>query len=58
VTGVQTCALPIFEQFLNPHTNRRGDGYGGSVERRSRFVREVAEATAAAIGADRLGIRL
>ncbi len=48
----------LLEQFLNPHANRRSDGYGGSVERRSRFVREVVEATAAAIGADRVGIRL
>lgn len=48
----------LLEQFLNPHSNRRSDAYGGSVEKRSRFVREVVEATAAAIGADRLGIRL
>lgn len=48
----------LLEQFLSPHTNRREDAYGGSVENRSRFVREVVEATAAAIGADRLGIRL
>jgi N-ethylmaleimide reductase len=48
----------LLEQFLNPHANRRSDAYGGSVEKRTRFVREVVEATAAAIGADRLGIRL
>jgi N-ethylmaleimide reductase len=48
----------LLEQFLNPHSNRRADDYGGDVARRSRFVREVAEATAAAIGADRVGIRL
>ncbi len=48
----------LLEQFLNPGANRRSDAYGGSVEKRSRFVREVVEATAAAIGADRLGIRL
>jgi N-ethylmaleimide reductase len=48
----------LLEQFLNPHTNRRGDAYGGSVENRSRFVREVVEATVAAVGAERVGIRL
>jgi N-ethylmaleimide reductase len=48
----------LLEQFLNPHTNRRTDGYGGSVAARGRFVAETAAAVAAAIGADRLGIRL
>ncbi|MGI9450803.1 MAG: alkene reductase [Geminicoccaceae bacterium] len=48
----------LLEQFLNPHTNRRTDGYGGSVAARGRFVAETADAVAAAIGADRVGIRL
>lgn len=48
----------LLEQFLNPKANQRSDAYGGSVEKRSRFVREVVEATAAAIGGERLGIRL
>lgn len=48
----------LLEQFLNPHANRRTDAYGGSVENRTRFVIEVARATADAIGADRVGIRL
>ncbi len=48
----------LLEQFLNPGTNRRGDGYGGSLEARSRFVVEVAEAVAQAIGADRVGVRV
>ena len=48
----------LLEQFLNPHSNQRTDEYGGSVENRARFVLEVAEGTAAAIGAERLGIRL
>jgi len=29
-------------QFLNPNVNRREDAYGGSVENRLRFLREVA----------------
>jgi N-ethylmaleimide reductase len=48
----------LLEQFLNPHTNRRTDEYGGSVERRARFVLEVAHGAAEAIGAARVGIRL
>ena len=48
----------LLEQFLNPHSNQRTDAYGGSVENRARFVLEVTRAVAAAIGADRTGIRL
>ncbi|RKH48282.1 alkene reductase [Corallococcus sicarius] len=48
----------LLEQFLHPHANRRTDGYGGSVEKRARFVLEVVKATADAIGPERLGIRL
>jgi len=48
----------LIEQFLHPHSNRRTDGYGGSVEKRARFVLEVVDACAAAIGRDRIGIRL
>ncbi len=48
----------LLEQFLNPHTNQRMDGYGGSVAARGRFVTETAEAVAAAIGANRVGMRL
>jgi len=48
----------LLEQFLNPHTNQRDDVYGGSVAGRARFVAEVARASADAIGAERVGIRL
>jgi N-ethylmaleimide reductase len=48
----------LLEQFLNPGSNRRTDGYGGSIENRCRFVLEVAAAVAKAIGRDRVGIRL
>lgn len=46
------------EQFLHPHTNRRTDHYGGSIARRSRFLLEVMEGVAAAIGKERTGVRL
>jgi N-ethylmaleimide reductase len=48
----------LIEQFLNPNVNTRTDGYGGSAEGRNRFALEVARATTAAIGADKVGIRL
>jgi N-ethylmaleimide reductase len=48
----------LLEQFLNPGSNRRADGYGGSIGNRCRFVLEVAAAVAKAIGKDRVGIRL
>ncbi|MDT8368963.1 MAG: alkene reductase [Longimicrobiales bacterium] len=48
----------LIEQFLNPHTNRRDDAWGGSVEARARFALEVAERVVDAIGGDRVGMRL
>ena len=48
----------LIEQFLNANVNRRTDAYGGGIEGRNRFALEVAGATAAAIGAHRVGIRL
>ncbi len=48
----------LIEQFLNPVVNLRSDGYGGSIEGRNRLALEIARATVAAIGRDRVGIRL
>ena len=48
----------LLEQFLSPHTNRRTDAWGGTIEKRQAFVVEVARAVAAAIGGGRVGIRL
>ncbi|GLF98661.1 alkene reductase [Streptomyces yaizuensis] len=48
----------LIHQFLAPNTNRRTDGWGGSVEGRIRFATEVTEAVVAAIGAARTAIRL
>jgi len=48
----------LTEQFLNPHTNQRADGYGGSVAARTRFALEAVRGMADAIGKDRVGIRL
>lgn len=48
----------LIEQFLNANVNQRSDGYGGSAAARNRFALEVARATVAAVGAERVGIRL
>ena len=48
----------LIHQFLAPSTNRRTDAYGGSPANRARFAVEVVEAVAAAIGAERVGLRI
>jgi N-ethylmaleimide reductase len=48
--------LPM--QFLSSNSNQRTDRYGGSVENRIRFVVELLEALAGAIGAGRVGFRI
>jgi N-ethylmaleimide reductase len=48
----------LIEQFLNPLVNLRTDGHGGSIEGRNRLAIEIARATVAAIGRERVGIRL
>jgi N-ethylmaleimide reductase len=48
----------LINQFIDSQANQRTDGYGGSLQNRLRFLREVTEAVADAIGADRVGVRL
>ncbi len=48
----------LLNQFLASNSNLRTDGYGTSVNGRIRFVVEVVEAVAAAIGASRTAIRV
>lgn len=48
----------LIDQFLNTATNQRTDRWGGSVENRIRFAVEVARASAAAIGAGHIGMRI
>ncbi|WP_118179287.1 NADPH-dependent 2,4-dienoyl-CoA reductase [Paraburkholderia phosphatilytica] len=40
----------LINQFLCPRTNRHTDGYGGSIDNRLRFAREIVEAVRAACG--------
>ncbi|MEU3508319.1 alkene reductase [Streptomyces longwoodensis] len=48
----------LLHQFLAENTNRRTDAYGGPVTARIRFVVEVVEAVAEAIGPERVGLRV
>ncbi|MCJ1676401.1 alkene reductase [Streptomyces sp. APSN-46.1] len=48
----------LLHQFLGQGTNRRTDAYGGPVAHRIRFLVEVVEAVAAAIGPQRVGVRI
>jgi len=48
----------LIEQFLNANVNQRTDQYGTGIDGRNRFAIEIARATAAAIGPQRVGIRL
>jgi 2,4-dienoyl-CoA reductase-like NADH-dependent reductase (Old Yellow Enzyme family) len=52
--GVQIHAANgyLMSQFLTPYTNRRDDEYGGSVERRTRLLRDVIHAVRAEVGPD------
>lgn len=47
----------LIEQFIDSQTNHRTDAYGGTLEKRLRFLREVVTAVADAIGKDRVGVR-
>jgi len=48
----------LIDQFTRDSSNQRSDEYGGSVDNRLRFMREVVDAVSHEIGADRVGIRL
>ncbi len=48
----------LIDQFLQDTTNKRQDGYGGSIANRSRFLFEVASEVASVWGPDRVGVHL
>jgi 2,4-dienoyl-CoA reductase-like NADH-dependent reductase (Old Yellow Enzyme family) len=47
----------LVDQFLRDSANHRDDNYGGEIDGRLRFVRDVLQAVGDAIGMDRVGIR-
>lgn len=48
----------LINQFLDSESNARSDQYGGSLQNRLRFLKEVVTAVGAEIGMDRVGVRL
>src|SRR5690606_35127083 len=48
----------LIDQFMRDSSNLRTDEYGGSIENRTRFMFEVAQAVSQEIGAGRTGIRI
>ena len=47
----------LVNQFISAHANQRNDKYGGSLNNRLRFLREVVQAVSAVVGPDRIGVR-
>lgn len=48
----------LLDQFLAPKTNQRDDAYGGDFAGRSRFLLATVEKTIAAIGKEKVGLRV
>lgn len=48
----------LIDQFLRDNSNFRDDDYGGPIENRIRLLREVTQALADTVGADRTSVRL
>ncbi|PMX13302.1 MULTISPECIES: alkene reductase [unclassified Pseudomonas] len=47
----------LVNQFISAHANQRDDEYGGSLDNRLRFLREIVEAMCKVVGPERLGVR-
>lgn len=47
----------LINQFISEHTNTRTDCYGGSLENRLRFLKEIVIAVSEAFGSHRVGVR-
>lgn len=48
----------LLDQFLSDNINKRTDKWGGSIENRCRLTLEVVKAVVAAIGAEKVALRL
>jgi N-ethylmaleimide reductase len=48
----------LIDQFIRDGSNRRTDEYGGTLQKRLRFLLEVTEAVTQTWSADRVGVRL
>jgi N-ethylmaleimide reductase len=48
----------LVDQFLQNGSNKRTDGYGGSIANRARFLLEIVEAITLVWGVNRVGVRI
>jgi N-ethylmaleimide reductase len=48
----------LIDEFLQSKTNQRTDEYGGSLENRYRFLKEIVEAVLTVWPAERIGVRI
>ncbi|WP_107670899.1 alkene reductase [Cyanothece sp. BG0011] len=48
----------LIDQFLQSKTNHRTDKYGGSIENRYRFLKEIVEAVLTVFPANQIGVKL
>jgi len=48
----------LINQFIDSQANQRTDGYGGALQNRLRFLREVVQAVVDVAGGERVGVRL
>lgn len=48
----------LINQFIDSQANQRTDAYGGSLQNRLRFLREVVQAVVEVAGGERVGVRL
>jgi N-ethylmaleimide reductase len=48
----------LSDTFLQDGTNKRTDAYGGTIEKRARFMLELVETLVSVWGADKVGVRL
>lgn len=48
----------LINQFIDSQANLRTDAYGGTLQKRLRFLQEVVEAVIAVCGKERVGVRL
>lgn len=47
----------LVNQFISAHSNHRQDQYGGSLDNRLRFLREIVAGVAECIGKEKVGVR-
>lgn len=48
----------LLDQFLQDGSNKRTDGYGGSIENRTRLLLEIVDVATSVYGKGRVGVRL